>query len=123
MNAWKYVGTGISRIKKFYNGGKHIFIWIDDWSEICSVWESGADNQTDGHSCKKHGAQSVIFFYIMKEKVTDGNRDIGKPQQVWNDEVFIKRNEIINGYVHDMIMAGYRFFLSKKTMEYRQRHN
>ncbi len=69
MDAWEYIGTSIRGIKDRHYGRAEIFAGIDHRTEIRPVRKYGTDYQTDGHSCKQHGAKSVIVFYIGKEKV------------------------------------------------------
>ena len=108
VNAWKYISARVSGIEPRYDGGADILIRVNERPEVRSVRKYGAYQKADGHSGEQHGAKLVIIFNICKEQIKDCARHIGEPEHVRNNEVFIKRNKIIEPDVHDVIVACHR---------------
>ena len=108
VNAWKDIRARVGGIEPRNDGGADILIRVNERPEVRSVRKYGAYQKADGHSGEQHGAKPVVAFHVCKKKIKDCARHIGEPEHVRNNEVFIKRNKIIEPDVHDVIVACHR---------------
>ena len=110
MNTRENVGGGICRVEIIHQLRTKILVRVHHGPQIRPVWENGTDQQADGHACKQVSAEPVIILLAGKEKVQDGSGHIGEPQQVWDDKIFIKRNQIIQPRMKHIIISCHGLF-------------
>ena len=75
-----------------------------------SVWIERGDDKENCHSRIKKSTQLIEIIFVDQSSICDTGRNIEKPQQVRDDEVFTKWNIIIKSYMDHMKMCGNRFF-------------
>ena len=105
MDTWKYIGAGICCVQGIYDFRKYILPWVEGWAEICAVWKELAYDQAQGHTHEQIGAETVITALVREEEIHDGSAHEWEPQQVGDDEIFVKWNQVIQPHVHDVIIT------------------
>lgn len=118
MDAGKYICVGIGRVQNRNQLCKYVLISVQLRPKIQTVRENGTDQQADGHAAEQVSGQPVkIRFRALKQEKQYSSDNINKPQQIGNDEVFNKRNPVIQMGMQYRIIARYGLLQIKEPRE------
>ena len=93
-------------MKAGYQPGKHVPAGIDHGPHVGAVAVKGTDHQTDGHAGEQQSAHPVIILFVFEKEKHDHACHIWKPQQVWDNEILVERDQIIQPRMDNMIVSG-----------------
>lgn len=110
MDAGPEVRRGVSLVKYGNHSCEYIISRHDNGTKIVSVWPERADNQENCHSGKQECTDSEVVVPVLKEKVENDHRHIGKPQQIRDDKYLAEGDKVIRFQVDQMIVACHGFF-------------
>ncbi len=109
MDAGEYIGAGVRLIEPGHKSCKNVLICIKHRSKIRSVWIDGADDEAQCHTGEEEGTKLIVVFLIHKKKIQYSHGNVQKPKEIGDDKVFIKRNQVIQTCMHDVIAGSGRY--------------
>ena len=117
MDAGKNVRGSIRLMELCYQPGAYILPRVYYGTQIRTVLINRANHQADGHTYEQECAHPVIVPAVLKEEIQDRSAYIKKPENIRNDEILIKGNEIIYPCVYNMIILCYMLFQIEKPWQ------
>jgi hypothetical protein len=109
MDAGEQVRCGIGLIQESAQHREKVMVRKINGAQVMPVGVNCGNDQKYGHSGKQKRAEPVIFALIAQRKISDPPGNICKPQQVRDDKIFTKRNQIIQGCMNNMKMGSNGF--------------
>ena len=82
----------------------------DSGAKVVPVRPESADDQKDGHAREQKSTCPEIIILVLEKEVDHHYRDIGKPEQVGDNEYFQKGDEVVRPVMNQSVMACHRFF-------------
>lgn len=104
VDAREQVRRRVRRPEPFAERGKYVVVREVLRAQVMSVRVDRRDDQENGHPREQECAQLVVIRPVMPCGVDDSPSDVGKPQQIRDDEVFTEWDVIIQRHMHNVEM-------------------
>ena len=108
MNTRKDIRRRINMVQPLHHNQENIFIRKIGRTEIGSIRINLADYEARNHPHKEEEAHFVKVLLIHQKKVGKTRKNIKKPEEVRHNKNSIKRNQVIEMRVHDVIPRTHR---------------
>lgn len=117
MDAGKYIRGGIMAVHVIDQVSENIGVGQCFRAKIQSIGIDIGNNQKQSHPDGQIRSKFVIFLtaVVKKRKIKNGQYNISKPQEIGNNEIFTKRNHIIQRRMYHVVVADHRTFQQSKT--------
>ena len=117
MKTRENIRRSIYAIDKSYQIYKNIIPWKYHRAKPESIREYCTDNKEQGHSDNTHFGKLVKFFPACKEEIKTSDSHISKPEQIWNNKEFHKRNIAVKWRRNQRVATGNILFQPVKPWE------
>ena len=114
MKTWKHIRRCIRLIDPFNQLDTEVITCKYFRSQVQSIRKYRADDQKNGHTAEHDRGGFVKSLFIIKEQISQCDCNISKPQQVRNDEIFTKRDVVIEYRMDYKIIVGHMAFQISK---------